>query len=117
MDHCQLNEPVGHYAQERKDINVMPLYTQTTVATNSHEEDTNVYDDIIQNGDEMTSIGSQFLGVEKSTKSQAQAQMSNRLSGSEGEAQSIAHPENLHMPQQFLVNSSFELCIAGNYLH
>lgn len=69
-----------------------PLYSQTTTTTTtttttsssaSHEEDGLMYDDIIQNNnnnDAMTSVGGQFLGVEKSApKAQAQM-MSNRVS-------------------------------------
>lgn len=37
-------------------------------------EDSALYDDIVQHGDDVTSIGSHFLGVEKSSPS-AQAQM------------------------------------------
>ncbi|XP_033214690.1 uncharacterized protein LOC117171459 [Belonocnema kinseyi] len=79
LDHCQLNDSGGHYIQDRKDVNVKPLYSQTTTTSTNHEEDGSMYDDIIQNGDEMTSIGGQFLGVEKSApKAQAQM-MSNRV--------------------------------------
>lgn len=79
LDHCQLNDSVDRI-QERKDVNIRPLYSQTTTTTASHEEDGLMYDDIIQNSDAMTSVGGQFLGVEKSApKAQAQM-MSNRVS-------------------------------------
>lgn len=99
MDHCQLSGSVGHYIQERKD-QIRPQYPQTTIPPTVHnnEDDSNnsadkvnenaggggeqadgsLYDDIIQDGDEMTSIGGHFLGVEKSVP-KAQAQTSNRL--------------------------------------
>ncbi|XP_011307344.1 uncharacterized protein m [Fopius arisanus] len=80
-DHCQLSGAPGHYIQDRKDHPARPLYTQTTQTTTVHEEDASLYDDIIQNGDEMASIGGQFLGVEKSAP-KAQAQMANRNSDS-----------------------------------
>ncbi|XP_043484954.1 uncharacterized protein LOC122512887 isoform X2 [Leptopilina heterotoma] len=92
LDHCQLSDNVDRI-QERKDVNIRPLYSQTTTTTTttttsssaSHEEDGLMYDDIIQNNnnnnnDAMTSVGGQFLGVEKSApKAQAQM-MSNRVS-------------------------------------
>lgn len=103
LDHCQSSDSIGHYAQERKDVNVRPLYTQTTQTSNSHEDETNVYDDIIQNGDDMASIGSQFLGVEKSSvKSQAQPQISNQIPP-QPDNQQVVHPEDLHIAQQLLV--------------
>lgn len=103
MDHCQLSGSVGHYIQERKD-QIRPQYPQTTIPPTVHnnEDDDNnnnnnsadkgnenaggggeqadgsLYDDIIQDGDEMASIGGHFLGVEKSVP-KAQAQTSNRL--------------------------------------
>ncbi|XP_076240519.1 zona pellucida domain-containing protein miniature [Calliopsis andreniformis] len=96
LDHCQLSGSVGHYIQERKD-QIRPQYTQTTTPPTVHSDDNNsaekdnenvgggaeqadgsLYDDIIQDGDEMTSIGGHFLGVEKSVP-KAQAQTSNRL--------------------------------------
>ncbi|KAG8033852.1 hypothetical protein G9C98_008333 [Cotesia typhae] len=77
LDHCQLAGAAGHYIQNRKDHPVRNLYPQTTQTTITHEDDTSLYDDIIQNGDEMASIGGQFLGVEKSAP-KAQAQIGNR---------------------------------------
>lgn len=104
LDHCQLSGSVGHYIQERKD-QIRPQYPQTTIPPTVHnnEDDDNnnnnnnsadkgnenaggggeqadgsLYDDIIQDGDEMASIGGHFLGVEKSVP-KAQAQTSNRL--------------------------------------
>ncbi|XP_057332880.1 uncharacterized protein LOC130672344 isoform X2 [Microplitis mediator] len=77
LDHCQLSGAGGHYIQDRKDHPVRTLYPQTTQTTMTHEDDTSLYDDIIQNGDEMASIGGQFIGVEKSAP-KAQAQTSNR---------------------------------------
>lgn len=88
LDHCQLSDSADRI-QERKDVNVRPLYSQTTTTATSasHEEDGLMYDDIIQNNnnnDAMTSVGGQFLGVEKSApKAQAQM-MSNRVSMSDG---------------------------------
>ncbi|KAF7994802.1 hypothetical protein HCN44_004274 [Aphidius gifuensis] len=76
LDHCQQNSAPGHYIQDRNDHPGRPLYPQTTQTTTVHEDDTSLYDDIIQNGDEMASIGGQFLRVEKSSP-KAQAQTSN----------------------------------------
>lgn len=95
LDHCQLNDSVERI-QERKDVNVRPSYSQTTTTSTSHEEDSLMYEDIIQNGDEMASIGGQFLGVEKSApKAQAQ-KMSNRVSGPDSDtgrpAMDLQHP-------------------------
>jgi len=96
LDHCQLSSSVAHYIQERKD-QVRPQYIESTAASilsnddnssadrdndyagdNMKQEDDSLYDDVIQNGDEMTSIGGHFLDVEKSIP-KAQAQTSNRL--------------------------------------
>lgn len=74
LDHCQQNSAPGHYIQDRNDHPGRPLYPQTTQTTTV--DDTSLYDDIIQNGDEMASIGGQFLRVEKSSP-KAQAQTSN----------------------------------------
>ena len=112
LDHCQLTGNAGHFIQDRKDHEEMTheeqqkghpqVFPQTTLppSSNSHEEDTSLYDDIIQNGDEMASIGGQFLGVEKSAP-KAQAQMSNRLSTSIIEAQQNDDQSDLSHP--FLV--------------
>ncbi|XP_023288463.1 uncharacterized protein LOC105704387 isoform X2 [Orussus abietinus] len=72
LDHCQSGGSVGHYVQERKD-QVRPPYPPSAV----HEEESPIYDDVIQNGDGTTSIGGHFLGVEKSSP-KAQAQTSDR---------------------------------------
>ena len=104
LDHCQLSDSGGHYIQERKDVNVKPLYAQTTTTSTNHEEDGSMYDDIIQNGDEMTSIGGQFLGVEKSApKAQAQM-MSNRVSMSSTDSHPSVPSEDPQLPPPILVN-------------
>ncbi|XP_063987992.1 uncharacterized protein LOC135168070 [Diachasmimorpha longicaudata] len=102
-DHCQLNGAPGHYIQDRKDHPSRPLYTQTTQTTTVHEEDGSLYDDIIQNGDEMASIGGQFLGVEKSAP-KAQAQMANRNSdnGPVNDMQKDGRPEEPKITHPFL---------------
>lgn len=92
LDHCQLSGSVAHYIQERKD-QVRPQYVDSTSPLNDDNSstdkdnednaggdqgDNSLYDDVIQNGDEMASIGGHFLDVEKSIPT-AQAQKSNRL--------------------------------------
>ncbi|XP_011692026.1 PREDICTED: uncharacterized protein LOC105452533 [Wasmannia auropunctata] len=97
LDHCQLSGSIAHYIQERKD-HIRPQYIDSTAASvlsnddrpdsadrdnedaggNVEQADGSLYDDVIQNGDEMTSIGGHFLDVEKSIP-KAQAQTSNRL--------------------------------------
>ncbi|XP_024886985.1 uncharacterized protein LOC112464301 [Temnothorax curvispinosus] len=96
LDHCQLSGSVAHYIQERKD-QIRPQYIESTAASSLSNDNDNssadkdnedadgnveqgggsLYDDVIQNGDEMTSIGGHFLDVEKSIP-KAQAQTSNR---------------------------------------
>ncbi|XP_036148645.1 uncharacterized protein LOC105836408 [Monomorium pharaonis] len=93
LDHCQLSDSVAHYIQERKD-QIRPQYIESTAASvlsnndnssvdrdedagNVGQGDGSLYDDVIQNGDEMASIGGHFVDVEKSIP-KAQAQMSNR---------------------------------------
>ncbi|XP_029167683.1 uncharacterized protein LOC114938096 [Nylanderia fulva] len=96
LDHCQLSGSVAHYIQERKD-QIRPQYidsTATSIASNDdnssadkdnedngdgEQGDSSLYEDVIQNGDEVTSIGGHFLDVEKSIP-KAQAQTGNRLS-------------------------------------
>ena len=103
LDHCQLSDSVDHYIQERKDVNVRPLYSQTTTTSTNHEEEGSMYDDIIQNGDEMTSIGGQFLGVEKSApKAQAQM-MNNRVSIPDTDSRPGLPSMDPQLPPPFLV--------------
>lgn len=122
MDHCQLSGSVGHYIQERKD-QIRPQYPQTTAPPIIHNNDDNnsadknnenvggpeqadasLYDDIIQDGDEMTSIGGHFLGVEKSVP-KAQAQTSNRLPAPVVETPNEeAQQEDGDLSRPFLVN-------------
>ncbi|XP_015603843.1 uncharacterized protein LOC107271856 isoform X2 [Cephus cinctus] len=101
LDHCQLSGSIGHYLQERKDQQVHPLYPQTTSTSTSHDDDAPIYDDIIQNGDEMTSIGGQFLGVEKSSP-KAQAQTSNRIPAPVVEQQQEDSTETSELSHPFL---------------
>ncbi|XP_076758653.1 zona pellucida domain-containing protein miniature [Xylocopa sonorina] len=96
LDHCQLSVPVDHYIQERKD-QIRPQYPQTTVPPTIQNDDTSspyksngnagggveqaegpVYDDIIENGDGVASIGGHFSGVEKPVP-KPEAQIGNRL--------------------------------------
>ena len=95
LDHCQLSGSVAHYIQERKD-QIRPQYIDSTAASiasnddnssadkdnedsgGGEQGDSSLYDDVIQNGDEVASIGGHFLDVEKSIP-KAQAQTSNRL--------------------------------------
>ncbi|XP_025075260.1 uncharacterized protein LOC105431650 [Pogonomyrmex barbatus] len=123
LDHCQLSGSVAHYIQERKD-QIRPQYIESTSASiisndndNSsadkdnedasdsaeEQEDSSLYDDVIQNGDEMTSIGGHFLDVEKSIP-KAQAQTSNRLPLTVTETQhdSEVHPDNVDLSKPFM---------------
>lgn len=115
---------MGHYIQERKD-QIRPQYTQTTTpaAVHTDDDDNNsaekdnenvgggaeqadgsLYDDIIQDGDEMTSIGGHFLGVEKSVP-KAQAQTSNRLPAPVVDTpDEEVHPDDGDLSRPFLVN-------------
>lgn len=95
LDHCQLSDSVAHYIQERKD-QIRPQYIDSTAASiassddnssadkdsedgaDEEQGDSSLYDDVIQNGDEVASIGGHFLDVEKSIP-KAQAQTSNQL--------------------------------------
>lgn len=125
LDHCQLSGNSGHFIQDRKDHQehqehqVRPLYSQSTVPSTTQEDDTSLYDDIIQNGDEMASIGGQFLGVEKSAP-KAQAQTSNRLAGSSEDNQQHddSRPDESDISHPFLVsydeqsNESYSSCCS-----
>lgn len=122
LDHCQLSGSVGHYIQERKD-QIRPQYSQTTTPPTIQSDDNNsadkdnenvggggeqadgsLYDDIIQDGDEMTSIGGHFLGVEKSVP-KAQAQTSNRLPAPVVETpDEEVHLDDGDLSRPFLVN-------------
>ncbi|XP_043271165.1 uncharacterized protein m [Venturia canescens] len=110
LDHCQLSDNAGHFIQDRKDQQqehqehqVRPLYPPTTVPSTTQDDDTSLYEDIIQNGDEMASIGGHFLGVEKSAP-KAQAQMSNRLSSTSGDNQQHedSRPDDPDLTHPFL---------------
>ncbi|EFN82488.1 Cuticlin-1 [Harpegnathos saltator] len=124
LDHCQLSGSVAHYVQERKD-QVQPQYIQQSTAAsivppddnssagkehvdaamNADQADGSLYDDVIQNGDEMTSIGGHFLDVEKSIP-KAQAQTSDRLPPSTIEPHpyesSELHSDNADMSKPFM---------------
>lgn len=63
--------------------------------------DGSLYDDVIQNGDEMTSIGGHFLDVEKSIP-KAQAQTSNQLPLAVTETHEVQPDVDLSKP--FMVN-------------
>nr|XP_012231125.1 PREDICTED: uncharacterized protein LOC105677241 [Linepithema humile] len=112
LDHCQLSDSVAHYIQERKD-QIRPQYVQSTSASmassddndsankdnenagdNVEQGDSSLYDDVIQNGDEMASIGGHFLDVEKSIP-KAQAQTSNR--SPQSPTVSEAHDSEIHL--------------------
>ncbi|XP_016843791.1 uncharacterized protein LOC100121339 isoform X2 [Nasonia vitripennis] len=81
LDHCQStgSGELGHYLQDRNDVNVHQQ-KQPSQQADQHENSANspdgppIYDDVVHNGDEMTAIGSHFLGVEKSNAPKAQAQ-------------------------------------------
>lgn len=126
LDHCQLSGSAAHYIQERKD-QVPPQYIQqsTTASIAPHDDnssadrdhieeasnnadkaDGSLYDDVIQNGDEMTSIGGHFLDVEKSIP-KAQAQTSDRLPPVESyqhESGEQLHLDNVDISKPFMVN-------------
>lgn len=108
LDHCQLTGSVAHYIQERKD-QIRPQYAQSTAASVIPDNDndnggadkdneeagggvehggdaSSLYEDVIQNGDEMASIGGHFLDVEKPIP-KAQAQTSERLPPTAAESQ------------------------------
>lgn len=126
LDHCQLSGSVAHYIQERKD-QIRPQYIESTAASslsndndnssvdrdkdnkdaagNVEQGDGSLYDDVIQNGDEMASIGGHFLDVEKSIP-KAQAQTSNRLSSAVAETQhdSEVQPDGVDLSKPFMVN-------------
>ncbi|XP_034949860.1 uncharacterized protein m [Chelonus insularis] len=97
LDHCQLSGAAEHYIQDRKDPPVRTLYPQTTQTTNDHDEDIAIYDDIIQNGNEVATIGSEFIGVEPSLpKPQAQTGDRNPVlvteASDENSESEISHP-------------------------
>ncbi|XP_032670921.1 uncharacterized protein LOC116843998 [Odontomachus brunneus] len=121
LDHCQLSGSVAHYIQERKD-QVQPQYIQQSstpsivshddnssadkdhedAVNNADQTDGSLYDDVIQNGDEMTSIGGHFLDVEKSIP-KAQAQTSDRLPPISVEPhQHELHSDNVDISKPFM---------------
>lgn len=123
LDHCQLSGSVAHYIQERKD-QIRPQYIENTAASilsndnsdnssadkdnedaggNVEQGDGSLYDDVIQNGDEMTSIGGHFLDVEKSIP-KAQAQTSNQLPLAVTETQhdSELQPDDVDLSKPFI---------------
>lgn len=134
MDHCQLSGSAGHYIQERKD-QIRPQYPQTTAPPTVHSDDNNsadkdnenaggepeqadgaLYDDIIQDGDEMTSID-HFLGVEKSVP-KAQAQTSNRLPAPVVEAANEdVHPDDPDLSRPYLVIMPHYIRINASHLY
>jgi len=74
---------------------------------NVEQGDSSLYDDVIQNGDEMASIGGHFLDVEKSIP-KAQAQTSNRSpqSPTVSEAHdSEIHPGDIDLLKPLMVNA------------
>ena len=122
LDHCQLSGSIAHYIQERKD-HIRPQYIESMTtstpskdndnsSSNKDNEDANgnvehgdgsLYDDVIQNGDDMTSIGGHFLDVEKSIP-KAQAQTSNRLPSTVTETQHESEPDYVDLSKPFMVN-------------
>lgn len=75
------------------------------VANNAEQADGSLYDDVIQNGDEMTSIGGHFLDVEKSIP-KAQAQTSDRLPPIPAEPhQHELHSDNADISKPFMVST------------
>lgn len=125
LDHCQLSGSVAHYIQERKD-QIRPQYIESTAASilsndndnssadkdnenaggNVEQGDGSLYDDVIQNGDEMASIGGHFLDVEKSLP-KAQAQTSNRRVPStvtETQHDSEVQPDDVDLSKPLMVN-------------
>lgn len=126
---------VAHYIQERKD-QIRPQYIESTAASilsndndnssadkdnedaggNVEQADGSLYDDVIQNGDEMTSIGGHFLDVEKSLP-KAQAQTSNRrVPSTVTETQHEVHPDDIDLSKPLMVNvkTSYFLLIGRN---
>lgn len=120
LDHCQLSGSVAHYIQERKD-QIRPHIdsTATSIASNDDisldkdnedngngEQGDSLYEDVIQNGDEVASIGGHFLDVEKSIP-KAQAQTSNRLPPTvtaETQHDSEIHLDEIDLSKPFMVN-------------
>ncbi|KAK0085768.1 hypothetical protein PV325_004455 [Microctonus aethiopoides] len=76
-DESEINHQHHHHNNNNNNINVNNNNNNNNNNNDNNGDDTSLYDDIIQNGDEMASIGGQFLGVEKSAP-KAQAQTSNR---------------------------------------
>lgn len=70
--------PTVHNSNNDDDNNSADKSNENVGGAGTEQSDGSLYDDIIQDGDEMTSIGGHFLGVEKSAP-KAQAQTSNRL--------------------------------------
>lgn len=128
LDHCQLSGSVAHYIQERKD-QIRPQYIESTAASSLSNDNDNssadrdnedaggsveqgddsLYDDVIQNGDEMTSIGGHFLDVEKSIP-KAQAQTSNRRvvpsPATETQHDSEIQPDDVDLSKPFMVRNA-----------
>ncbi|XP_018339974.1 PREDICTED: uncharacterized protein LOC108747169 [Trachymyrmex septentrionalis] len=120
LDHCQLSGSIAHYIQERKD-HIRPQYIEsmaTSIPSNDNDNsssnkdnedsdgnvehgDGSLYDDVIQNGDDMTSIGGHFLDVEKSIP-KAQAQTSNRLPSTVTETQHDSEPDDVDLSKPFM---------------
>ncbi|XP_011331072.1 uncharacterized protein LOC105275714 [Ooceraea biroi] len=120
LDHCQLSGSIAHYIQERKD-QIRPQYVQSTADSiipnddssadrdnedadgNAEQGDGSSYEDVIQNGDEVASIGEHFLDVEKSIP-KAQAQTSNRLPPTVTEVHhdSEVHPDDVDLTKPFM---------------
>lgn len=124
---------MAHYIQERKD-QIRPQYIESTPASmtpsddnNSADKDANegagdnveqgeqgdgsLYDDVIQNGDEMASIGGHFLDVEKSIP-KAQAQTSDR--SPQSPAANEAHGSEIHPGDVDLSKHPFMVNIYRN---
>lgn len=82
--------------QARRDHPVRTLYSQTSQTASREDEDSSLYDDIIQEGNEMASIGGLFAGVENSAPKK-QAQKSNR-----SPAESANEADQAFMVQYFI---------------
>jgi hypothetical protein len=75
------------------------------VDRDAEQGDGSVYEDVIQNGDEMASIDGHFLDVEKSSIPKAQAQTSDRLPSTIAEAHhdSEVQGDDVDLTKQFMV--------------
>lgn len=94
-----------HHSNEEHDNDNDRKDSQREKDNNEGDNVASLYDDVIQNGDGMTSIASQFLGVEKSSVPKAQAQMGHRQPAPVVENQDDIHLENDDVSRPFTVST------------